>query len=269
MQWRGPSYNRTLALPRTDMKAMRHKGTSLGTVHLENFWHRIVRQETARSSSNDEGLYWDKDNTLVSGLGLGLQETLLYLHSTRPTLEEFEQWILEQNGGSLQEPLAQRLNEAIAGRLPRDEADRSADGVEPVLGRDELEFWEQNGYVVLHDAVSTQNCAAAAAAIYEFLGAAPDNEYGWYANPAGHTIWVPLLRHPALIANRRAPRIHPAFAQLWGRTDLWANTDQCGFNPPERGTWRLSRTPFALGRVARPAPALRHTSASLSNRHRC
>jgi ectoine hydroxylase-related dioxygenase (phytanoyl-CoA dioxygenase family) len=40
-----------------------------------------------------------------------------------------------------------------------------------------------------------------------------------------------------LEAVRRSPRIHKAYAQLWGTADLLVTTDRCGFNPPERGAW--------------------------------
>jgi ectoine hydroxylase-related dioxygenase (phytanoyl-CoA dioxygenase family) len=33
--------------------------------------------------------------------------------------------------------------------------------------------------------------------------------------------------------------VHSAFAQLWGRADLWVTVDQVGFNPPERPGWRF------------------------------
>ncbi len=48
---------------------------------------------------------------------------------------------------------------------------------------------------------------------------------------------MPLLRPPALVATRFAPRVVKAFAQLWGREDLWATVDQAGLNPPEREGW--------------------------------
>jgi ectoine hydroxylase-related dioxygenase (phytanoyl-CoA dioxygenase family) len=38
--------------------------------------------------------------------------------------------------------------------------------------------------------------------------------------------------HPSLEAARRSPRIHKAFAQLWGTEDLWLTIDRLGFNPP-------------------------------------
>ena len=102
---------------------------------------------------------------------------------------------------------------------------------------EDLAFWDRHGYLVLHDAAPAQQCRAAAEAIYDFLGVDPSNPATWYSNPAGHTIWVSLLRHPAFQANRESPRIHAAFAQLWGRADLWPSIDHGGFNPPERPGW--------------------------------
>jgi hypothetical protein len=39
---------------------------------------------------------------------------------------------------------------------------------------------------------------------------------------------IPLLRHPAFQGSRESPRLHRAFAQLWGREDLWVTVDQGG-----------------------------------------
>jgi ectoine hydroxylase-related dioxygenase (phytanoyl-CoA dioxygenase family) len=56
---------------------------------------------------------------------------------------------------------------------------------------------------------------------------------------------------------RNSPRIHKAFAQLWGTADLWVTTDRVGFNAPEREGfmfpgphlhWDVSvKTPIPLG----------------------
>ena len=108
---------------------------------------------------------------------------------------------------------------------------------EPALSTDEIAFWDENGYVILRDAVPPQNCQAVVRAICEFLGADLERPETWYGGPQGHSIWIPLLHHPALWANRDSPRIHRAFAQIWGREDLWVSVDQTGFNPPERPGW--------------------------------
>jgi ectoine hydroxylase-related dioxygenase (phytanoyl-CoA dioxygenase family) len=113
--------------------------------------------------------------------------------------------------------------------------------VESVLSSDDLAFWDEHGYVVVREAVSAASAAWAAAAVYEFICARADDPESWYGESAlKQGIWVPLMRHPALLNNRNSERIYAAFAQLWGRSDLWMNTDQCGFNPPEGPNYRFS-----------------------------
>jgi hypothetical protein len=204
--------------------------TSLGIPHAESLLTRTLAGAPRTPAD------WVADNTLLDGLGLGLRETIEYLLSQRPALEQFEQWILEQNGGSVPPALIARINAAVAGET--DDADPSP--LEPALTPDDLAFWDANGYVILHDAVPEAGRRAAELAIYTFLGVNPDDLETWYRKERnGATIWVPFLHHPALVANRHSLRIRSAYAQLWGRRDLWVNTDQCGFNPPERPDWRF------------------------------
>jgi Phytanoyl-CoA dioxygenase (PhyH) len=193
---------------------------SLGVPHLEQYWARNLAPATETA-----------DRILLNGLQLGLEEANSYLLHNTPTLEQFESWILAINGGSLDPALVARLNAAIDGTLDPGTPTAAA------LTTEDLDYWDRHGYVVLHDAVTPAQSQAAAQAIYEFMGVDPANPDTWYNNPRGHSIWVPLLRHPAFRANRESPRIHAAFAQLWGRTDLWPTIDQGGFNPPERPGW--------------------------------
>jgi ectoine hydroxylase-related dioxygenase (phytanoyl-CoA dioxygenase family) len=201
----------------------------LGILHLAEFWAR----RSGRRCESGEDEHWVADNTLLSGLRLGLRETVGFLHSTTPTLEQFEAWILEKNGGALDPELVRRLNVALSGGCP--DAGVHDSGPLPLNGED-LTFWKENGYVVVQDAVSQEQCQAGAQAIYDFLRIDPDQAGTWY----GHSIWVPVLHHPAFWANRESPRIRRAFAQLWGRQDLWITVDQGGLNPPERPGWRFS-----------------------------
>jgi ectoine hydroxylase-related dioxygenase (phytanoyl-CoA dioxygenase family) len=70
-------------------------------------------------------------------------------------------------------------------------------------------------------------------AILRRLGAVADDPQSWYARrPNG--IMVQYFQHPAFTAVRNSRRLHKAFAQLWGPTDLRVSTDRVGFNVPER-----------------------------------
>jgi Phytanoyl-CoA dioxygenase (PhyH) len=210
---------------------------TLGVVHLKRFWSRRIA-ERAGVQRPKEPEERPADTVLLCGLQAGTHETLSYLLQQVPTFAEFEDWILGLNGGALDAALVARMNAAILGTIDPG-TPPAAGSADAALTAEDLEKWDRDGYVVLHDAVTAEQCDAAARAIYEFLKVDPGDPRTWYANPNGHTIWVALLRHPAFRANRESARIHAAFAQLWERTDLWTSIDQGGFNPPERPGWKF------------------------------
>jgi hypothetical protein len=201
----------------------------LGIAELHAYW------ACARAPGSGAPLPQDVVKTLLAGLRLNVLETLRYLHQQQPSYEQFEAWILECNGGELEEAELNRLRRALAGEAVGAEVG-NLDHVEG-LSADDLAHWDEHGYVILRNAISPEAAEAAELAIYEFLGMDRDDPESWYRESLGHSIWVPLLRHPALVANRRSPRIHKAHAQLWGREDLWVTIDQGGLNPPEREGW--------------------------------
>jgi hypothetical protein len=203
---------------------------ALGVPYLTSFWSR-------HRAGQPDAAAWVRDNTLLAGLGLGLRETLDYVLRQQPSLDAFEAWILEKNGGAIDPDRLERLNAALSdpSSIARP-ADRAA---EPALTAADLAFWDEQGYVVLHDAVPEEHCRAAVQAICDFTGADLGRPDSWYDGVQGRSIWIPLLHHPALDDNRASPRIHRAFAQLWNREDIWINVDQAGMNPPERPGWRF------------------------------
>lgn len=207
----------------------------LGIPYLYRY---LQRTDAAGSAPRKDTGEWDLDCTLLAGLNLNVLETARFLNPhDRHSFEEFEDWIVATNGGAMDEAELTRLRRALAGD-PVGSAVGSLDGVEGLTSQ-ELAFWDEHGYIVVHNAVAPAHCDAAAAAIYEFLDASPNDPDSWYGRKFGVSIWVPLLRHPAFLANRRSPRLIKAFSQLWGREDLWATVDQGGLNPPERDDWKF------------------------------
>lgn len=176
-----------------------------------------------------------RDNLVRDALGLGLEQTQVYLLQRTPTFEEFERWIVATAG--LPDPaLVARINAAVTG-APLPELTRrwlaEIDALPPVLSAEDLAHWEEHGYVIVSDAVPEESRRAAEEAIWENAGARPDDPDTWYA-PRAQGIMLQLFQHPAFTANRRSVRVHKAFAQLWGTSDLWVTCDRGGFNPPLR-----------------------------------
>ena len=213
----------------------REKG-SLGILHVKRLWSRTLAKRLNQVQEAIAPEDWLKDNTLICGLGLGLRETMQYLYDAQPSLDQFEQWILEMNGGRIDRERIDLLNQALSGEL---KTGPPPDLQDFVFTDDEMSSWEENGYIVLHDAVPPENCRESVETICRFLQMDLNQPETWYGGSQGHSIWIPLLHHPVLEANRHSPRIHQAFAQLWGRTDLWVTTDQSGMNPPERDGWKF------------------------------
>jgi hypothetical protein len=204
-------------------------GSLLGIEYLQDYLRRKV-DATGQGERRD-----DLDFALLSGLRLPLRETLQFLHRERPSLEMFERWIVARNGGTMDEGELDRLRRALSGETVG-AAIGSLEGVEGLTEAD-LQHWDEHGYVILRHAIPAEQAKAAELAVYEYLGASPNDPESWYRNNQGHSIWVSLYQHAAMWANRRSQRITKAFAQLWGREDLWVTIDQAGLNPPERPDW--------------------------------
>jgi hypothetical protein len=211
----------------------------LGVYQLKRAWARALAARNGRPHPVDQQDF-HFDHLVIDALGLGLEQTIQHLQGTAPAFDAFENWIVATAGGVDAAQIA-RINAAIAGREYPDEIKRQLaeiDASEPVLSADDLAFWDEHGYVILHDAVPAATREAATRAIYEHLGAHPDDPQSWYRKRRG-SIMVQFFQHPAFTANRRSKRIHKAYAQLWGTADLWVTTDRVSFNVPERDVWRF------------------------------
>ena len=75
----------------------------------------------------------------------------------------------------------------------------------PVLSESDLAFWEENGYVVVHDAVPPKKVKAAEKAVWGFLEMDRDDPASWYTDPPRKSIMVEIYQHQALWDNRQYP----------------------------------------------------------------
>jgi hypothetical protein len=102
-----------------------------------------------------------------------------------------------------------------------------------VLTQSDREFFDAKGYVIVREAVPTENCEAVVDAIWEFLGMNRDDPDDWYRaphKPGGGM--VEMYQHQAMWDNRQHPRVHQAFADIWGDEKLQCSVDRVNFKPP-------------------------------------
>jgi len=73
----------------------------------------------------------------------------------------------------------------------------------PVLSAEDRAIWEEQGYVVVREAVPLENCRAAERAVWEFLEMDPNDPESWYPDPPRRGIKVDIYHHPVLWDHRQ------------------------------------------------------------------
>ena len=201
---------------------------------LENLWaHYTGRPQAVPMHDRQPRL-------LLDVLGLGLEQTITRLGNDRPDWPAFQDWVVATAGPP--DPLKIARYHAWLDGVPPPEAVRRrlqaiADAA-PVLDASDLAHWDSEGYVILRHAITAAEAKAAEELLWRTIGATPDNPESWYG-PRTNGIMIQLFQDPALDAARYAPRVHKAFAQLWGTEDLWALVDRMSFNPPIQPGYRF------------------------------
>ncbi len=150
----------------------------------------------------------------------------------------------------------------------------------PVFSERDLAFWEENGYVVLADAVPKEHLTALIETVWGFLEMDPDNRDDWYkwkpyttddlCSPISDAGMVSLYQHQTLWDNRQYPRVYEAFTEILGTENLWVSLDRANMKPRARrqaGVGAYRNGPLGRGYVASSGTVGRSGSA-VPNRHR-
>jgi len=167
---------------------------------------------------------WHQQVRHLSQRGIGMEEALQYLYNQQPTFEAFQLWITTKGVKS-----------------------NNDDGphTDEVLNAGDRAFWDENGYIVIRNAVPAAQCTAARAAILESLGAKADAPDSWYANhPSKNGLMLSFFQHEALDKNRNSQKIKKAFTELYGDTEIYLLIDKVSFNPPETEGYKFAGSPL-------------------------
>lgn len=207
-----------------------------GIMHLRRYWEKSQLKKSGRLPGDALQEEWNTDITLLAALGLGLEQTVKQIYLSSSDFTAFEEWILSINGGQLSQKKIEEFNSFILNQ----ELEIKEEGVEKVLSDTEMEYWNRNGYIIIREAISKEDCEATIAAICNFIDIDKKDSSTWYTlHPSRQGIMVQLFQHPALEKNRLSKKIRSVYEQLWGRKDIWVNTDRVGFNPPETDNWKF------------------------------
>lgn len=210
--------------------------SATGILHLKRYWEKHQLAKAGQLPADVIADEWNTDTTLLAALGLGLEQTLKHIYSSGGSFESFENWVASVTD-------IQAVKERIAGFnqliLLKDEKTNSSE-IEKILSEDDLRFWDENGYFIIRNAVSAEDCENTVELICNFLQIKRNEPATWYnTHPHRQGIMVQLFQHPLLDKNRQSEKIRKVYEQLWGRKDIWVNADRVGFNPPETNTWKF------------------------------
>ncbi|HEV7622465.1 MAG TPA: phytanoyl-CoA dioxygenase family protein [Flavisolibacter sp.] len=111
-----------------------------------------------------------------------------------------------------------------------------------LLSEADWQFWITNGYIVIKNAVPKEQVEKLAGFLWEFEEKDPGNPETWYAPPRAemkmkeltNTGMVEIYNHQYLWDNRQYPKVHEAFADIWGTEKLWVTIDRANLNLPIR-----------------------------------
>ena len=111
-----------------------------------------------------------------------------------------------------------------------------------VLTVDQWNFWIENGYVVIKNAVSRKQAMKTAEFIWEFDDKDPNDPSTWYAEARAKmemkelagTGMVEVYNNQLLWDNRQTKRVYESFVDIWGTDKLWTTIDRANLNFPIR-----------------------------------
>ncbi|MES2655804.1 MAG: phytanoyl-CoA dioxygenase family protein [Bacteroidota bacterium] len=180
---------------------------------LNGLWQKAVNIKSKKADFS-----WHEAVKVLYQLNIGMEETIQYLYYNKPSFEVFLTWVEAKSTKEEETTVAH----------------------EQVLSADDLLFWEQNGYIVIKQAVTEQQCIDAKNAIWQFLDASEYDENSWYkSHPAKKGLMVVFTEHEALQKTRNSARIRSAYEQLYKSTDIYKTIDKVSFNPPETNQYKF------------------------------
>ncbi|WP_338840163.1 phytanoyl-CoA dioxygenase family protein [Flavobacterium ginsenosidimutans] len=187
---------------------------------LEQLWKRAVNPENTNTDLSN----WDSEVKALYQLGIGMEDTLRFLYSEKPDFETFKIWINSRK---------------------RDIASEIEDLTENVLSEQDLDFWKENGYLVVKNVISKEDCEATQKAIWEYLNMDPNEKESWYKRHEEQKgLMLNFSDHETLNRNRFSPKVKKAYEQLYGTTNIYKTIDKVSFSPPETENFTFLGSPL-------------------------
>ncbi len=87
----------------------------LGAIHLPRLWLKLTLASKGLLPEDYDECGPGFDAMTLSDLNLDRQKTMDYVRQNKPTYIQFEQWVIQQNGGSISSETIRKHNDAVHG----------------------------------------------------------------------------------------------------------------------------------------------------------
>lgn len=111
-----------------------------------------------------------------------------------------------------------------------------------VLSEADWQFWIENGYVIIKNAVPKVQVEKLANYLWQYEDKDANDITTWYKKPnaqmqmseLNNTGMVEIYNQQFMWDNRQYPKVHAAFSDIWGTEKLWVTIDRANLNFPLR-----------------------------------
>ena len=87
----------------------------LGVLHLPRLWQKVSLEAAGKIADGYPGIGGGYDTMVITGLGLNADAVRTCITNDKPTYPQFEAWIREQDGATLDADSISALNDSIEG----------------------------------------------------------------------------------------------------------------------------------------------------------
>ncbi|WP_342330294.1 phytanoyl-CoA dioxygenase family protein [Pedobacter sp. FW305-3-2-15-E-R2A2] len=200
------------------------------TLFYETHQQRRIGKNTSTPDNFDQ-----METIWLSFYGLGKFETYFFLYADCKDFQHFKDWVAQLKG---QDFLIEADRKFKEWQNNQNQEKESPDNFPKILSPEQLQFWEENGYLKISNVVDETSCDQVKQAICRHLNLDMNYPATWYMkHPDWQGIMVQLYQNEAIEAIRKQEKIKAIFADLYRTNDLVPNTEKLGYNPPECEIW--------------------------------
>ena len=177
------------------------------------------------------------ENIWMGFYGLGKFETYQFIYGQCSSIEELEVWMISLKGEKQVRESAAAFDQWTKDKII------NADNTKPertILSEGQLQSWREQGYIKVSNLVDEQLCDAVSRLICMRLGADLARPETWYnSHPEWHGLMLQVYQDVSINAIKTLPAILQLFSELYGTSNIIANTEKLSFNPPESSAWKF------------------------------